>query len=72
MLDPTAGMLTVKEVAALLRCHPKTVERMTARGELRVHRLGRAPRYLWSEVVADTRERIPTPGQALWAVGRRR
>lgn len=49
-------MLTRQEVAARLRVTPKTVDRMTLRGELRVHRVGRFPRYLWREVLEDTAE----------------
>lgn len=58
-------MLTRTELAERLRVTVRTVERMTARGEIRVHRVGRDPRYLWSEVVQDTEERPVSLTQAL-------
>lgn len=55
MEHPTpTPMLTRNEVAALLQVAPGTVDRMTKRGEIRVHRAGRCPRYVWAEVLADT------------------
>ena len=73
MRDRFESMLTRTEVAARLRIDPSTVDRMTARGELRTHRVGRFPRYLWSEILADT-EQVPVDEQVrvalLHATGR--
>ena len=49
-------MLSRKEAAQRLGVSPFTLDRMAARGEVRVHRVGRYPRYLWAELVEDTRE----------------
>jgi|CXWL01.1.fsa_nt_gi excisionase family DNA binding protein len=54
MEHQTEELLTRMELAARLKVAPKTIDRMTRRGELRVHRVGRAPRYAWAEVLADT------------------
>lgn len=54
-----AGMerlLTRHQLALQLGVSANTVDRMAARGELRVHRIGKAPRYRWSEVLTDTEE----------------
>ena len=54
MEHQTDELLTRMELAARLKASPKTIDRMTRRGELRVHRVGRSPRYDWAEVLADT------------------
>lgn len=58
-------MLTRRELAARLRVSVMTVDRMMANGSIRVHRIGRDPRFLWSEVVKDTEETLPSVSQAL-------
>ena len=47
-------MHSVKDIAAMLRLSTKTVRRMIVRGELRVHRLGRALRVSEEDLVAFT------------------
>jgi len=64
-------MLTRKEAAARLKVAVLTLDRMTARGEVRVHRVGRCPRYLWSELVEDTREESMVDEQAVQKALRR-
>lgn len=48
--------LTPRELAALLKVSVDTVRRLQLRGTIRVHRVGRWPRYLYSEVRQDTAE----------------
>ncbi len=57
--DSTERMLSRTQAAERLAVSPFTLDRMAARGEVRVHRVGRYPRYLWSELVEDTREQLP-------------
>ena len=64
-------MLTRRELAERLHVTVKTVGKMMARGELRVHRVGADPRFLWSEVVEDTREVSMSDAQAVGKVMRR-
>lgn len=58
-------MLTRQELAARLHVSVDTVDRETAKGTWRVHRVGRSPRYVWSEIVADTAEASMTDGAAV-------
>lgn len=58
-------MLSPRELAAQLHVSLATVNRMVARGELRVHRVGKAPRFLWSEIVEDTAEEPVSMARAI-------
>jgi excisionase family DNA binding protein len=58
-------MLTRRELAERLSVTVRTVERMMARGDLRIHRVGADARFLWSEVIEDTREKPVSLAQAL-------
>lgn len=56
-------LLSRQELAQALGVSPDTVKRETARGKLRVHRIGRLVRYRYSEALADTAE-APMTGPA--------
>lgn len=58
-------MLTRRELAERLGVSVDTVDRETAKGVFRVHRIGKAPKYLWSEIVQDTAEQPVSLAQAL-------
>ncbi len=58
-------MLSRRELAERLGVSMDTVDRMVARRELRVHRVGKAPRFLWSEIVQDTAEQPVSMAAAL-------
>lgn len=47
-------LLSRQEAAQALGVSIDTLDRLTARGEVRVHRVGRAPKYLWTELLKDT------------------
>ena len=48
---PESRLLTVREVAVLLRLHEKTVYSMVARGELPSIRLGRRVRFSRDDII---------------------
>lgn len=54
-----------QEAAQALGVSIDTLDRLTARGEIRVHRVGRAPKYLWEELLKDTETQPLTVTQAL-------
>ncbi|MDE2440873.1 MAG: helix-turn-helix domain-containing protein [Betaproteobacteria bacterium] len=58
-------LLTRQELAERLGVSAQTVDRMAARGDIRVHRVGKAPRFLWSEILQDTAEQPVSMAQAL-------
>jgi excisionase family DNA binding protein len=58
-------MLTRRELAERLGVSVDTVDRETAKGAFRVHRIGTVPKYLWSEIVKDTEEQPVSLAQAL-------
>ena len=64
-------LLTRRELAERLGVSIDTVDRETARGKFRVHRIGKAPKYLWSEILEDTREVSMSDAQAINAALRR-
>jgi excisionase family DNA binding protein len=52
-------LVTVDELAALLRLHHRTIRKLIASGELRVVRIGRAVRIREDEVERFLTEREP-------------
>lgn len=49
---PFERLLDTQEAAALLRIHPKTLQRMARRGQLRAFQLGKLWRFRESDLVA--------------------
>lgn len=47
--EPDREYLTSDEVAARLRIHPQSVDRLVRQG-LPCYRIGKGPKFLWSEV----------------------
>lgn len=64
-------MLTRTELAEQLGVTTRSVDRMVARGQIRVHRVGHDPRFLWSEILEDTKETPVSLSAALSRAGRR-
>jgi hypothetical protein len=54
----SAPLLTVDEVAAIVRCHPTTVRRAAAAGDLRVGHIGHGPRAQMRIAPADVSRRL--------------
>ena len=48
-----SGLLTRHDLAAHLKVSVRTIDRLTAAGELPVHRLGKAVRFSLPEVLAS-------------------
>jgi excisionase family DNA binding protein len=57
-----AELLSVQQIAAAWRCHPATVRRRIASGELRASKLGRLVRVNRAEVDRYVRDRQLVPG----------
>lgn len=49
-------LLTPKELALRLKITVITVCRLTQKGQLPVHRIGRLPRYDWQEILEATKD----------------
>jgi excisionase family DNA binding protein len=50
-------ILTIREVADLLKLHPKTVNKLVISGKLPAHRIGRQWRFRKSEVLKALEKR---------------
>ena len=51
-------MLDSEEAAGLLRIHPKTLQRMARRGEVKGFRIGKLWRFRGSDLLADKRKML--------------
>ena len=71
-MNSTAGtpleMLTVDEVAALMRVSRATVYRLTTRGQLPARKIGRAWRFSRNALEAYLCERTPSPVAPAYAL----